>query len=36
MVSGYNNGVVAKLKAIVPSVIVVNCVCHQFALAERK
>ena len=30
---GRNNGVAAKLKAIVPSVIVVHCVCHRLALA---
>lgn len=30
---GCNNGVAAKLKAIVPSVIVVHCVCHRLALA---
>lgn len=28
-----NNGVAAKLKAIVPSVIVFHCVCHRLALA---
>ena len=30
---GHNNGVAAKLKAIVPSVIVVHCICHQLTLA---
>ena len=30
---GRNNGVAAKLKAIVPSVIVVHCICHRLALA---
>ena len=29
---GRNNGVAAKLKAIVPSAIVVHCVCHRLAL----
>ena len=30
---GRNNGVAARLKAVAPSVIVVNCVCHRLALA---
>jgi len=30
---GCNNGEAAKLKAIVPSVMVVHCICHQLALA---
>ena len=30
---GRHNGVAAKLKAVVPSVIVVHCVCHRLALA---
>ena len=31
---GRNIGVAAKLRAIVPSVIVVHCVCHRLALAS--
>lgn len=31
VVLGRNNGVAAKLKAIVPSVIVIHCVCHRLA-----
>lgn len=33
VILGCHNGVAAKLKAIVHSVIIVHCVCHHLALA---